>query len=125
MDKDLSKYFDIDERREELRMNIGADIFIEYLAAEPGSDQPPEVLRCEAVDVSANGMQVKVPKAFVKGAIHPLIVELYRNDDVFRLTAEVKWVEECGGDYLMGLALFDSDGTEIIDWKLMLAKQLN
>ncbi|TNC79903.1 MAG: hypothetical protein C9356_16590 [Oleiphilus sp.] len=125
MDKELGKYFDIDERREEVRMNIGAEIFIECVAAEPGEGRSAEVLRCEAVDVSANGMQVMVERKLVQGAIHTLVVEVYRNEDVYRLTSEVKWVEKKEDGYLIGLALFDSEDTEIIDWKLAMAKLLN
>ena len=125
MDKDLGKYFDLDERREEVRLNIGAEIFIECVSAEPGETAGSEVLRCEAVDVSANGLQVMVERKLVQGAIHTLVVELYRSDEVYRLTSEVKWVAQKEGGYLIGLALFDSDGTEIIDWKLAMAKFLN
>jgi len=125
MDKDLSKYFDVDERREEVRLNIGAEIFLEKVAAEPGDDSSAEVIRCEAVDISANGMQVLVDTPLIAGGIHTLIVEIYRSEATFRLTSEVKWVEESKDGYLMGLALFDSEGTEIVDWKLTMAKYLN
>lgn len=125
MDKELGKYFDIDERREEVRMNIGAEIFIECVSAEPGEGRNAEVLRCEAVDVSANGMQVMVERQLIQGAIHTLVVEVFRSDEVYRLTSEVKWVVKKDDGYLIGLALFDSEDTEIIDWKLAMARLLN
>lgn len=125
MDKELGKYFDIDERREEVRLNIGAEIFIECVSAEPGTDKQPEIVRCEAVDISANGLQVIVDQQLTEGAIHTLVVEIYRSEELYRLTSEVKWVRKSEQGYLVGLLLFDSDGTEIIDWKLAMAKFLN
>ena len=125
MDEEVRKFFDVDERRDEVRLNIGAEIFIERVAAEPGAKESADVLRCEAVDISANGMQVVVDGELIAGGIHTLIVEIYRTEDVFRLISEVKWVRPHSDGFLVGLALFDSDGSEIIDWKLAMAKYLN
>ncbi len=125
MEDELSKFFDVDERRDEVRLNIGAEIFIERVAAEPGDAASSDVLRCEAVDISANGMQVVVDGKLAAGGIHTLIVEIYRSEEVFRLISEVKWVRPHTDGFLVGLALFDSDGSEIIDWKIAMAKYLN
>lgn len=123
--EDLHKFFDLDERREEARLNLGAEIFIEVEAHEPGSDKPEKVLACDAVDMSANGLQVLLDEELVEGAIHTLIVELDSAKEAFTLTAEVRWVRPHSEGYLIGLSLYESDGTEIIDWKLMVAKYLN
>ena len=125
MDKEFDKYFDSDERREESRLTIGAEIYLERLSAEPGEDSSADVIRCEAIDISANGLQVLVDVELTAGAIHTLVVDIYRSGEIFRLSAEVRWVEAHKDGYLMGLSFFDSDGTEIIDWKLMMAKYLN
>lgn len=125
MDHELAKFFDLDERREEVRLNIGAEIFLEKVAADPSEGTPAEVVRCEALDISANGMQVLVDAELVPGGIHTLIVEIYRNESTFKLTSEIKWVEPSKEGFLVGLALFDSEGTEIADWKLAMAKYLN
>ncbi len=122
---DMNKYFDIDERREEARLNLGAEIFIETVSSEPGDARPAEVIRCEAVDLSANGLQVLVDSKLTDGAIHTLIVDMDQRDDVFRLTAEVRWVRPHSDGFLTGLLLYESDGTEIVDWKLTVAKYLN
>jgi len=125
MDDELKKYFDVDERREEARLNIGAEIFLEKSSPEPGEQVAPEVVRCEAVDISANGLQVVVDCELTAGAIHTIIVDIYRNDDVYRLSAEIRWIEPHKNGYLVGLSFFDSACTGIIDWKLMMAKNLN
>lgn len=125
MEQDLLDYFDASERREEVRLNLGAEIYLEKVAAEPDSAQVAEILRCEALDVSANGLQVMVDSPLSVGAIHTLIVEIYRSEASFKLIAEVKWVKRQSDGYHIGLVLFDSDGSAIVDWKLAVASYLN
>ncbi len=124
-DKFYKKYFNVDEKREEARLNVAASIFIETVSSEPGTNQEAQVVECECVDLSANGLQVLVPQSLISGAIHTLIIELDNDSKHYRLTAEVKWVKPYKSDFLTGLMLYDSEGTEIIDWKFMMSKFLN
>lgn len=124
-DKFYKEYFNVDEKREEARLNVPASIFIETVSREPGSNQEAKVVECDCVDLSANGLQVLVPESLSSGAIHTLIIELNNEAKVYRLTAEVKWVKPYKSDFLTGLMLYDSEGTEIIDWKFMMSKFLN
>ena len=84
-----------------------------------------QVVECECVDLSANGIQVLVPEPLKQGAIHTLIIDIEKDAKNYRLTAEVKWVKPYKSDFLTGLMLYDSEGTEIIDWKFMMSKFLN
>jgi len=124
-DDEISRFFNIDERREEARLNMGAEIYIETVSQEPGEDKPPVVLKCDSVDLSANGLQVLVYEALAVGAIHTLLIEFDTHEKPFKLIAEVRWVKPHAQGYLIGLSLYDSEGTEIIDWKFMMAKSLN
>lgn len=124
-DKFYKDYFDVDEKREEARLNVAASIYIETESKEPGSAKEATVVECECVDLSANGLQVLVPQPLTSGAIHTLIIDLHNENKEYRLTAEVKWVKAYQADYLTGLMLYDSEGTEIIDWKFMMSKFLN
>ncbi len=124
-DKFYKDYFNVDEKREEARLNVAASIFIETVSSEPHSNQEAHVVECECVDLSANGLQVLVPEPLISGAIHTLIIEIDNDDKVYRLIAEVKWVKPYKSEFLTGLMLYDSDGTEIIDWKFMMSKFLN
>jgi len=124
-DKFYKEYFNVDEKREEARLNVPASILIQTVSREPGSSQEAKVVECECVDVSANGLQVLVPESLSSGAIHTLIIELNNEAKIYRLTAEVKWVKPYKSDFLTGLMLYDSEGTEIIDWKFMMSKFLN
>lgn len=124
-DNEYKKYFNVDEKREEARLNVAANIYIETVSKEPGSSQEAVVVECECVDLSANGLQVLVPESLKQGAIHTLIIELDKDSKNYRLTAEVKWVKPYKSDFLTGLMLYDSEGTAIIDWKFMMSKFLN
>lgn len=124
-DKFYKEYFNVDEKREEARLNVSASIFIETVSREPDSTQEAKVVECECVDLSANGLQVLVPESLSKGAIHTLIIEIDNDVKVYRLIAEVKWVKPYKSDFLTGLMLYDSEGTEIIDWKFMMSRFLN
>lgn len=125
MEHDIADFFDTSERRVEVRLALGAEIYLEKVAAEPGSGEPTEVLRCEALDVSANGLQVLLDSPLMVGAIHTLIVEIYRSEASFKLIAEVKWQKRCAEGYHVGLVLFESEGSAIVDWKLAIASYLN
>tara|TARA_R110002072_G_scaffold154_2_gene1046 strand:+ start:46616 stop:46996 length:381 start_codon:yes stop_codon:yes gene_type:complete len=124
-DSEYKKYFNVDEKREEARLNVAASIYIETVSKEPGSSQDAQVVECECVDLSANGIQVLVPEPLKQGAIHTLIIDIEKDAKNYRLTAEVKWVKPYKSDFLTGLMLYDSEGTEIIDWKFMMSKFLN
>ena len=124
-EEELNKFFDVDERREEARLNFGAEIYIETISQEPGDATPAKLLICDAIDLSANGLQVMVDEPLTSGAIHTLVIDMDDQKEVFRLTAEVRWVKSHVNGYLTGLMLYDSEGTEIIDWKFMVAKYLN
>lgn len=106
-DKFYKKYFNVDEKREEARLNVAASIFIETVSSEPGTNQEAQVVECECVDLSANGLQVLVPQSLISGAIHTLIIELDNDSKHYRLTAEVKWVKPYKSDFLTGLMLYD------------------
>ena len=121
---DEHDFFDLDEKREETRVNLDADIFIETVSQEPGETNSPVIVKCECVDLSANGMQVILDTKLHTGAIHTLLIEIKSLQKIFRLTAEIRWTSEKNNRFLTGLFLYDSDGTEIIDWKFMMAKYL-
>lgn len=125
MSDEFEKFFDTDERRTEARLNLAANIYIETESREPGDIRPPTIVHCDAVDLSANGMQVVVDSRLTEGAIHTMVVELTERDESFRLISEVKWVRPHPDGFLAGLYLYESDGSEIVDWKLKISRSFN
>lgn len=124
---DITDLIKDDDRREESRLNRSAVLFVETVSASPGSHEGPVVVACKTLDFSANGLQVQMDKALTAGAIHQMTLELPNSKDKFELTGEVRWVRvaSSGFGYVAGIMLFNSEGTEIIDWKLAIANWLN
>lgn len=128
MDKfDINDLIKDEDRREESRLNRSAMLYVETVSAMPDSHEGPVVVACKTLDFSANGLQVQMDKALTAGAIHQMTLELPNSSERFDLTGEVRWVRLSGegSGYVAGIMLFNSEGTEIIDWKLAIANWLN
>lgn len=109
------------ERRNEWRLDKGAAIFIEL------PEQPPEpvhVVLCEAIDFSANGLQLKLDRELTAGAILRVGVQVPHYKPCY-LVGQVKWSRLENGDWLAGLLLYESEQTDIAFWKEQIARLLN
>lgn len=112
------------ERRTETRLFQQATIFIEVCSADFDDEQPAEVIICNSLDISANGIQVEMDKAVPTGSILRLCAEFLSGKDPMYLVGEVKWVAEQDDAFNIGFELFDAEGTDIIEWKNIIASQL-
>jgi hypothetical protein len=121
MDAEIRKWLKAEEKRGETRLNERAALFIEVESAEPDQPDSGRVVVCEAVDLSANGIQCKIEEQLAVGAIFQVALVLPTFDNVYKLSAEVMWVKQAGVEYATGLRFFDSEGTEIVDWKLTIS----
>lgn len=110
------------EQRQEYRLAKSEAVYIE-LEAEL-DDELGSILLSRCTDLSANGLQVLVDRALPVGNIYSLSVQLQDPRMSFTLAGEVKWCDGSGGEYRIGIALFESDGTEIIAWKEEVARRL-
>ncbi len=125
MDSEILDWLNAEEKRGEARLNTAAALFIEVESAEPGQVGGGRVIVCEAVDLSANGIQCLISEALQPGAILQMALVLPEFKDSFKLTGEVMWVRNEKNGYATGLRFFDSDGTEIVNWKRAMAKWLS
>jgi Tfp pilus assembly protein PilZ len=127
---DINSLINDEERREETRLNRSAVLYVETVSSAPDSNDGPIVVACKTVDFSANGIQVEMNEELTAGAIHQMALDLPNSKERFQLTGEVRWVRPLsvnnasGEVYVAGIMLFDSEGTEIIDWKLAIANWL-
>ena len=104
------------EHRVESRLGLEATIFVEILASD--GNNAGNVLMCNSLDLSANGLQVVVDDAMPAGSIFRLCIDLKDADPMF-LVAEVRWQRpdpETDG-FRVGFLLFESDDTDIQRWK--------
>lgn len=106
-------------RRGEYRLPAGTLVFVEKRAATPG--RPAELLLCGGVDLSANGLQAMLDEPLPQGAILNLAVDTGPARSPLRLVAEVRWQRAQDGRWAVGFGLFESDDTDIVAWKELVA----
>jgi hypothetical protein len=118
-----------DNLRTEPRLPHNEVIYVEFLTpgAFENDDLGPAVRSSETIDISANGVQVRVIEPLRVGAIIQICIVRELTKDRYNLAAEVRWQRRlpgCSG-YLTGLAFFESDDTSIADWKLAVSTMLS
>lgn len=111
------------DHRLEARLETEQTIFIEVVASS--NRAPGDVVMCNSLDVSANGLQVIVDEELAPSSIFRLCIDPKDQDPLF-LVGEVKWArpDPDGGGYRLGFLLFESDDTDIQRWKEMVADML-
>ncbi|MFT7687992.1 MAG: hypothetical protein ACI9FB_003350 [Candidatus Azotimanducaceae bacterium] len=109
------------EYREETRIEQEETIFIEVLSSEENND----VIMCTSLDLSANGLQVVVDNDIPIGSILRLCIDLPDKDPIF-LVGEVMWKrpDPDSDSIRLGFLLFESDDSNIEEWKLWMADAL-
>lgn len=102
-----------DEQRQEYRLTHSLAVFIEL----GGTDDKPALVASQSLDISANGLRVIADQPLPQGSILRSCVQTSARR--FVLVTEVKWSQpwQSAGEYLVGLALFESDDTDIQEWK--------
>lgn len=114
-----------DNRRTEMRLTSPLAIFVEIRAADPAELTGAEIVACQVVDISANGIQVEMDQPPAIGSILRLGADPGQGGQVMYVVGEVRWVRPAPvGGYGVGFAFFDSDGTDIIEWKHFIAARL-
>lgn len=109
------------EQRQEYRLNNQLTVIIEL---DSSADSEPVLVISTSLDISANGLRVIAPQAVPTDNILRCCIRAAASDRQFLLVTEVKWCRpyESTGDYLIGLSLFDSEGTDIMQWKEFIAE---
>ncbi len=108
------------EHRIETRVELAATIFIELLTSQT------DVIMCNSLDLSANGLQVVVDDEIEQGSICRLCIDLKDRDPIY-LVAEVKWQRPDHEEDAtrIGFLLYESDDTDIQEWKELVAELLS
>ncbi len=114
------------EQRQEYRLNSHETVFIELASASHDGRQPEEILVSKSVDISANGLQVLVNQPLEMNRILPVAISLEDIENPINLITEVKWViaDESNQQWMVGLALVESDDTRLGEWKHLIAQRL-
>lgn len=108
------------DQRQEFRLDNQLSVIIELGSSDNGE---PILVVSESLDISANGLRTIAHEAVAADIILRCCIRDEKNDRQFLLVAEVKWCQAyTNGDYLIGLSLFDSYGTDIVKWKEYIAQ---
>lgn len=109
------------DQRQEYRLDNQLTVIIELGAFANGE---PILVVSKSLDISANGLRVIAHEEIATDIILRCCIRDNGSDRQFLLVTEVKWCRphEGEGDYLIGLSLFDSDGTDIVKWKEFIAQ---
>ncbi len=112
------------ERRSEQRLDESVTIFVERYAAEFDNSRPAKIIICKSVDISANGLQVRLDQPIPIGTILRLCAQFSSGRQSLYVVGEVKWERRENDLYCIGFALFESEQTDIIAWKQLIANRL-
>lgn len=113
------------ERRSEERLDEGVTILVERYAAEFDNSRPASIVLCKSIDISANGLQVRMDQPIPVGTILRLCAQFRSGRQSLYVVGEVKWLRPENGVYCIGFALFDSEQTDIITWKELIAGRMS
>lgn len=104
------------EQRQEFRLDNQLTVILELNSSTNGE---PTLVITKSLDISANGLRVISSEAVETDIILRCCIRPADESRQFLLVTEVKWCssQTDSGDYLLGLSLFDSEGTDIVAWK--------
>lgn len=121
----LTEKLVVDEKRQEHRLIAQETVFIELSSGEPGLDIPADIVIGTSVDISSNGLRAIVDRPVVVDRILRACVKFADDTPGFLLVAEVKWCQphEQPEKFAVGLCLLESEGTDIQEWKAMIASR--
>lgn len=111
------------DQRQEYRLTTELSIFLEV---GTNNEQDTAIVISKSLDISANGLRVITDCALPEGNILRASVQSGDGMQRFTLITEVKWSRawEHEGEFLVGLALFESDNSSIQEWKEYVAHEL-
>ncbi|MET0355551.1 MAG: PilZ domain-containing protein [Cellvibrio sp.] len=111
-----------EDQRQEYRLETQLTVFLE-LGDEQNST--PVIVISRSLDISANGLRIITDRELIPGSILRSCVQTQDLDKRFMLITEVKWLQpwQNTDEFLVGLALFESEDSNIQEWKEFIAQQ--
>ncbi len=113
------------ERRSETRINEKTTVFVEACSASFDNSSPAEIILCNSLDMSANGILVQMDQSVEIGTILRICAEFGEEREPLYLVGEAKWVQPQDNYYNVGFELYDAENTDIVSWKRVIASMLD
>jgi hypothetical protein len=111
-----------EDQRQEYRLETQLTVFLE-LGDEANAE--PIIVVSRSLDISANGLRIITDRELPAGSIVRACVQTQDMKQRFMLITEIKWAQvwQNPGEFLIGLALFESEDSDILEWKEFIAHQ--
>ena len=112
------------DKRKHQRLSQEETIFIELASAGLGDDEA-KIALCKSVNISHNGLRVRINHELTVGAILQIGVELTNAKDTLYLAAQVIWCErdqESDNAWSAGLELMNANDSDIEIWRAVLGE---
>jgi hypothetical protein len=111
-----------EDQRQEYRLETQLTVFLE-LGDEP--DTEPSIVVSRSLDISANGLRIITDRELPAGSIVRTCVQTPDMQQRFVLITEIKWSQpwQNPGEFLIGLAIFESEDSNIVEWKEFIASE--
>lgn len=113
------------KKRSETRLDEQVTIFVEICSESIDKSSPENIIICNSMDISANGIQVQMDEKVAIGSVLRLLADVPYKDKALHLIGEVKWIVEKNDQYNIGFELYDAENTDIIGWKSLIANMLD
>jgi hypothetical protein len=109
-----------EDQRQEYRLETQLIVFLE-VGDEQGHE--PTIVVSRSLDISANGLRIITDRELTAGSILRSCIQNQTATQQFTLITEVKWSQpwQNPGEFLVGLALFESEDSNIVEWKEFIA----
>lgn len=106
------------ERRKHERIGITQPIYIEILERGRRRSTSTEVIRCETVDISVQGLCIYVPMEIKQGTRLNIAVPEANWIENLELSAQARWIRKAqdGKGFWLGLELQDTSRENMEKW---------
>lgn len=113
------------ERRSETRIKEATTIFVEVCSSSFDNSSPANIILCNSIDISANGILVHMDENVEVGTILRLCADFGEDRKPIYLVGEAKWVAPETQGFNVGFEIYDAEDTDILNWKTTIADMLN
>jgi hypothetical protein len=98
---------------------------IVFLEVSDEQDHEPTIVISRSLDISANGLRIITDRELTPGSILRSCIQNQDATQQFTLITEVKWLQpwQNPNEFLVGLALFESEDSNIVEWKEFIASE--
>jgi hypothetical protein len=111
-----------EDQRQEYRLDTQLSVFLEV-----GNEENHEssIVISRSLDISANGLRIITDRELPLGSILRSCIQNQDASKQFTLITEVKWQQAWKNpeEFLVGLALFESEDSNILEWKEFIARE--